>query len=356
MNVGANKFDVTVNGSKLGKLLLASSEEEGANAKGYSDFEDDVHDFLRSNLSEIHQDLSKGVWNQGERDRFADVLRSLDDLERLYQVHEEVVSDLKKKAITLKDELREKYKSLEKYSSNRDVFLKMTKEIQQQEKDLKSIYLEVRHSYKKLNKEHGVFLRGLENKVFSGLSTLSQDLRRRDDPQKARMIGLLRKQRDVLQLYSDNKDLYWSKALYTNEHKTDFQRNYLIAHYLMGHDVDFFCKSAEDRTGLVNNKIEEAMIFRSQYGRYPRFDQTDDQKRLNQIALQVYHGGASRDTTGRNNRGARGLQINVKGQYQSQGKTESAMGVLAKRVYLPIGKSIQGIKNRKRIQKVLSEP
>ena len=356
MNIGANQFDVKINGSTLGKFLLGSSEEEGANAKGYSDFEDDVHDFLQSNLKEIKEVLSKGKFSRSETSRLEDVLRSLNRLRVRYLMIEESVSSLKKKAVKLKDDLRVKYKALELLSSDRDQFLKMTKEIEKQEKDLKKLYLEVSQSYKKIYEEQGESLRAIENDVASEISTIAKDLKMKDQPEMIRAIGLLKKHKDIIQLYSDNKKLYWSQKIYTSEHKTDFQRNYLIAHYLMGHDIDFFCKSAEDRTGLVNNKIEEAMIFRAQHGRYPRFDQARDQKRLNQIAFQVYHGGASRDTTGRNNRGARGLQINVKGQYQSQGKTESAMGVLAKKVYLPTGGGIQGLKNRKKIHKALSEP
>ena len=349
MNIGANQFDVAINGSKFGKLLLGSSEERAINAKGYSDFEDDVHEFLSENLERVkiaNKELGlnsrarkKSGLNPEESRRLKNVLRSLDFLKEKYEKVEDSIAKPQKKILALKDQLKIKYQALDQNSSNKDQFMRLSKEIDQEEKELKKLYLEISQSYKKLYAADDGMLRRIEKSVVSEISNLTRDFSAEAKSEKMNLLRLLKNQRDMIQLYSDNKKLYWTKKIYTSEHKTDFQRNYLIAHYLMGHDIDFFCKSAEDRTGLVNNKIEEAMIFRMQFGRYPRLDQPGDQERLDQIASHVYHGGASRDTTGMNNRGARGLQINVKGQYRNQGKVESKMGVFAKKVYAKPKKS-----------------
>ena len=83
----------------------------------------------------------------------------------------------------------------------------------------------------------------------------------------------------------------------------------------MKDDVDFFCKSGEDRTGRFCNLLEELCEFRRLYGHYPRYDLAtksiaqDDLLKQQSIAKKVSEFSVSRDINDQNAHGARGLQI-----------------------------------------------
>lgn len=126
--------------------------------------------------------------------------------------------------------------------------------------------------------------------------------------------SLLENTQDLLQLFADFKKMYFQKEYQNPVHRLDLQRTLLLAQSRLGHWLDFFCKSAEDRTGKVNNEVEAALIFKQQFGFFPPAgnisqDQTSEQQPFQRIQERVYHGSASRDTAGENNPGARGLQF-----------------------------------------------
>ncbi|MCH9689682.1 MAG: hypothetical protein K0U24_08780 [Gammaproteobacteria bacterium] len=92
---------------------------------------------------------------------------------------------------------------------------------------------------------------------------------------------------------------------------------YLILSKYMGHDVDFYCKSGEDRTGRVQNLIEEMYEFSRRHGYFPRYDShkkallLDDTTQQQTLALYASEFSVSRDITGENAHGARGLQLGL---------------------------------------------
>lgn len=116
---------------------------------------------------------------------------------------------------------------------------------------------------------------------------------------------------------------------------------FLLANQKMGNYVDFYCKSGEDRTGRMQNMIEELCIFYRDTGRYPAYDvQTKKMNRHEQevqgkIAISVNEFSVSRDITGQNCIGARGLQIteDLKVNRTLAAKSGDAIGKMAKGIF-----------------------
>ncbi|MDQ5884646.1 MAG: hypothetical protein QG556_986, partial [Pseudomonadota bacterium] len=150
---------------------------------------------------------------------------------------------------------------------------------------------------------------------------------------------------------------------------------FLLLGKALGAEVDFFCKSGEDRTGRMMNLIEEMQIFKQTYGRYPKYQydeekkrylfSLDDQNNMKSIANQVLKFSTSQDICDANGLGARGLQINdatltmrLKTNEGLPVKVHDAMGKLAKGVYRdPSGKMakrLNAIKSSKNSQQSLS--
>ena len=164
------------------------------------------------------------------------------------------------------------------------------------------------------------------------------------DP-NSNLIKTLDQYRDVMRLYSDNKELLFSNKTEQWKYKFDFPRNFLLLNNMMGTSA-FHCKSAEDRTGRVNDRIEQALIFKDQFGRFPTPEGLDedeqgvhlkDLEEFNSIGSQVFYLSASRETNSWNNWGARGLQISLVDQINSPGdviraKWDKTIAKLAKKV------------------------
>ncbi len=121
----------------------------------------------------------------------------------------------------------------------------------------------------------------------------------------------------------DNKKLqieqlyYQSIAMYMDGQiePDQFGARYLLVTQKMGHAVDFFCKSGEDRTGRMQNLLEELCEFSRKNGYFPRYDfksceiNKQDAFQQEEIATVVSEFSVSRDINDQNVHGARGLQI-----------------------------------------------
>lgn len=149
----------------------------------------------------------------------------------------------------------------------------------------------------------------------------------------------LRDQLSAQMLYLDALKIQDAKLHETYEFAHDFQARYLISNQLIGRNVDFFCKSGKDRTGRLQNYVEEFFAFRDIHGRMPSLNQHDFDA-LSKISTNVHEFSVCREIASHNTRGARGLlqdagnkigrtllrvnrAINI--------LTDSAMGKLAKR-------------------------
>lgn len=91
-----------------------------------------------------------------------------------------------------------------------------------------------------------------------------------------------------------------------------FQANYLLANYSLGRAIEAFCKSGEDRTGLLRTSLMADDKFLNTYGYPPDIRDKSDQEKYNKIFAASYELSASLDGTGANVRGARGKQVSAK--------------------------------------------
>jgi len=137
---------------------------------------------------------------------------------------------------------------------------------------------------------------------------------------------------------------YQSIAMYMDGQvePAQFGARYLLVRQKTGDDVEYFCKSGEDRTGRVQNLLEELCEFNRSQGRFPVYDfknkQMDKQDREMQqnIAQYVSEFSVSRDINNENVHGARGLQIGSSLDLNKKLPNSSgdALAKTHKRVYL----------------------
>ena len=122
---------------------------------------------------------------------------------------------------------------------------------------------------------------------------------------------------------------------------SQFGARYLLANKIMGNYVEFFCKSGEDRTGRMQNLLEELLEFYRRHQRYPQYDvktrqiaKIDAEEQVT-IAKYVAEFSVCRDIADQNAHGARGLQL-TSGPLLNQGLPNlsgDTLGKLAKGVY-----------------------
>ncbi len=133
---------------------------------------------------------------------------------------------------------------------------------------------------------------------------------------------------EFVSIVGDGINLYESGKHLKAKHITDFQTCFLIAHHMMGNPTTFFCKSAEDRTGNQNNRIEEYLVYREFYSQGSVLDKGAVEKG---ISPKVHMFSASQDNTYFNSF-SRGLQIGgaVNKDYEELAESGKKMGCLAK--------------------------
>jgi hypothetical protein len=119
------------------------------------------------------------------------------------------------------------------------------------------------------------------------------------------------KETQIAELYYQSIAMYMDGKI----EPTQFGVRYLLVNEKMGSSVDFFCKSGEDRTGRVQNLLEELCEFNRSKGHFPGYNfktkgmDEDDVKDHRTIAKYVSEFSVSRDINDENVHGARGLQI-----------------------------------------------
>ncbi len=109
------------------------------------------------------------------------------------------------------------------------------------------------------------------------------------------------------------------------------QTAYITTHSLMKNPVEFFCKSAEDRTGREDDKIQEREVYRSLFGKYPTTEEEMNHVNEN-IAPLVHQYSASQNNTEQNSN-ARGEQIGQNVNTEIDAKLDKEHASLAKKVF-----------------------
>ena len=222
------------------------------------------------------------------------------------------------------------------------------KEASQVRNRIKKLEADFQKKYKKIEKENKsdykireLVYRKAKAMMVEKLNQLVDTLPEADES-SSNLRKTLIAQRDLLDLYEDTKKMYFSDANDQVQFRHHLQTNLVLANHLMGKNVEFFCKSAEDRTGRIDNKIQEALIYRQSHGHFPVHSDQKAQAIINQIAIRVLDGSASVQTTDQNNRGAAGLQLHNDPSYGVRAIMGKLMGNLAKKVYKkPVIKTIE---------------
>lgn len=139
----------------------------------------------------------------------------------------------------------------------------------------------------------------------------------------------------IIQLYIDCQNLYFSGKLTSKEHLHEFQTRYALLNFKIERFVEAFCKSAEDRTGRLINRLEEFCAFERDFGFYPRLGNKKDLEKLDDIAKTVLEFSTARELAGKNVPGARGLQQSEKLRVNQAlpVKTDKAVATTAKGIY-----------------------
>ena len=85
-----------------------------------------------------------------------------------------------------------------------------------------------------------------------------------------------------------------------NKGNYQFQARFALLAQHMDNFVEWFCKSGEDRTGLLNEHIEAYCIFIEQNGHAPRWGNEEDNKKFHKMMPHVHNGAPNRETNGFN--------------------------------------------------------
>lgn len=87
---------------------------------------------------------------------------------------------------------------------------------------------------------------------------------------------------------------------FLNKSNYRFQARFAMLSSQMGQFVEWFCKSGEDRTGLLNEHIEAFCIFMEKYGYAPSWDNKDDHVKFHELMPLVHNGSPNRETNAYN--------------------------------------------------------
>lgn len=85
-----------------------------------------------------------------------------------------------------------------------------------------------------------------------------------------------------------------------NKSNYRFQARFAMLASNMDQFTEWFCKSGEDRTGLLNEHIEAFCIFIEKYGYAPSWDNKEDYAKFHKIMPLVHNGAPNRETNGYN--------------------------------------------------------
>jgi hypothetical protein len=81
-----------------------------------------------------------------------------------------------------------------------------------------------------------------------------------------------------------------------NKSNYRFQARFAMLASYMDQFVEWFCKSGEDRTGLLNEHIEGFCLFIEKYGYAPSWDNKEDYDKFHKLMPLVHNGAPNRET------------------------------------------------------------
>ncbi len=282
MNLGVN--EVAAKNTVLGgvaqgltKLLGQQGRQDALNAKGFLEFQRDINKFLGLENKDVPKTMHE--LNNNIQNDFSELHASYGQLLQLDKEGKNT-DDIKKKIDNL------------------------TGQIEKKEKELGKLNL------KQVNEFSKQYTGG--NNLKRNLNEMNEQLKFINDPEK----------RDIYKLFCRAKEVFLTGDFAKSDTVMEFQKIYINLHSKMSNCIEFNCKSGEDRSGRVDDAVQEMELKKLLNGSI-----SDDE-----IMHTIHQFSASQNNTEWNS-GARGLQISAAVNDKSIATIDNKNSKLAKEVY-----------------------
>ena len=341
INLGTN-LGVTKKGI-VGNITIKKKSEQMVNATGFTEFDKE----LDKGILDMEKTLGKEKGEISTKIKFlkkySSEIRNLQtnsDLDLLTQDVKDFISDIEKDMYT--------------YST---IALKTQKKITDDQtrlpglrKKLNSQYKAIKHAQDKIgaenknivNEKRKLFLKNKNkiNEYQDKLNFTMKDILKRSKI-NSNTRKLLETYRDVINNAMEAREVYYEKKYKNPGCLNDFQALYIETQQLLGNSVEFFCKSAEDRTGRVDDRVMERQVYKAIKGHAPR-TKVDYVLMNTSIAPIVHQYSPSQDNTEQNS-GARGEQVTGKANPEQSHlfNADRSHSQLAKKVF-KLSKKLDG--------------
>lgn len=301
MNEPANSHGIIYK-NLSGQLGQSSDLDKTINTKGMHDFTSDANAHIKTQIFAMYSQLNDNtahaiaegyikINNVYESDKGLQIAQA--ELDWLLKNNE--LSDAYKQLETLQN------KCLKENSTDDDkeAYYKQVDKVREIEHKRHKAYEKVAVERKRVWKQNKKDIADLDNRIAEYLKNPNNQDNK-----------FVKKLFQMMQLYNQAEAIHHSKKGEPHE----FASRYLLVNQFMGKSVDWFCKSGEDRTGRLNNFIEELCGFSAEHGHFPCYDFNND--RVNkadraeqqEMAKTVVEYSVSGDICDANAHGARGIQ------------------------------------------------
>ncbi len=297
MNLGANKEAA---GMGFGKLPLDPLQER-INARGYFTFLEDIENDL------MGQDLPSPLGSY------------------IQQIRELEKSGFEQPDETLIHQEYEKLeKEYEKANPDKKIIRALKKGIQEEERKIYDSFLAQLAERKKALNMNKAEIAQIQAQF---LTQISKEIEKTTDVGERLRLTYAR---DLFQNFVLAKQYFDNEAYKKPDTVMEFQTLYIQMESMIGNLIELFCKSAEDRTGRVDNKVQERLIFRFLSGRQA-ITEGDLREVYTKIAPVVLQFSVSKDNTTYNSESP-GLQITPEVNRHIPAAIDKKQATMAKRV------------------------
>lgn len=316
MNLGSNAEAAGL--GLFGKTPLDGFQRM-VNAKGFVEFIDDIETCLRE--ADLPKDLRQALCelegiDQGSkkvalgREQVARVTKAREvQLKKLYSELEGLYAEYRvagRKAV--KEKIKER-----------------TKQIHQLENEVYEVHLKLQSVMQKEFLENRAAFAVKEEELNS---RFKEHILNEQDPEKRAVIE---KALNISNNLCLAKSYFYEGKTNKPESVMEFQSIYIQTYSMLDKFVEFFCKSGEDRTGRMDDKVLEREVYREMFQRVPVT--FEDQRVIEEkLALLIHQFTASQNTTEQNSN-ARGEQISYKVNREVPARLDLMQATLAKRVF-----------------------
>jgi hypothetical protein len=340
MNLGVNL--AATNKGFLGKAIPFAKIQKQINAIGFVEFEDSSLNYIEKRIKDIKDPNLLQIFKS-----YKALLEPTNPDNSKEQKLKIKIDNLQEKIEHKKAKLRYLYENLEmslwEYESLDGVESKkertiLAKKISLQRKKIKEEEIPLYHAYEKLQsiKTHN-FLKK-ETILKAAVDSLLKAINSISNQNNSYTMAAVKELNAYLTDFQTAQNIYYHRQYRNKDRVMDFQTIYLKLEEVRGNFVTFFCKSAEDRTGRVDDRIQEREILNRELGPFP--NPTEVSELNSRVAPVVHRYSASQNNTEYNS-GARGLQISPKlnKDFAEEARLEKKSAKTAKGIYNAVKKT-----------------